>query len=422
MVQRTLMSAPNTSRKGRYPKHTFNVQEKPFTLQPLGFARVLPGDTLKNLKFESRAVSNPILNPRIGWKKQYFFFYVRITDLLNAAIRDLFVDPTNSEITAGVEAANAPAWYCAKGGVNWMKLGTEQIVNHWFRDSGENMATAQLANGIPIVQIRQNSFLDSLTDVTDMPEGAAIATATDAADLERLMELFEQLRAMNIADMTYEDWLKSNGINIPGKDENKPELLWQTSDFQYPTNHIGTDATNKGVPTSALSWVFNTGMRDPKQFREPGFVMAFSVTRPKIYWGGLFGSAAGFAKRAWDWAPNYMREMPETRLKSFAVDTGPLGERTTNADGYFLDMVDELLYGDQWQNVSAIGADPLFDPSNHMLPLPAGTAIKWKYPTEAMVNSFFVDTINPYIKQDGYFSLSIMGHEVDHTVGNFAQV
>ena len=85
-------------------------------------------------------------------------------------------------------------------------------------------------------------------------------------------------------------------------------------------------------------------------------------------------------------------------------------------------MVDELLYGDQWQNVSAIGADPLTDYANHLLPLPAGTAIKWKYPTEAMVNGFFVDTANPYIKQDGYFSLSIMGHEVDHTVGNFAQV
>ena len=45
---RTLMSAPPTSRVGRYPKHPFIVNAKPFTLQPIGIARVLPGETLKD--------------------------------------------------------------------------------------------------------------------------------------------------------------------------------------------------------------------------------------------------------------------------------------------------------------------------------------------------------------------------------------
>lgn len=418
---RTLMSAPPTSRVGRYPKHPFIVNAKPFTLQPIGIARVLPGETLKNIKFEDRVVTKPIVNSIVGWKQEFYCFYVRITDLLNDAIRDMFVDPANAEITAGVEAANSAAWYTAKGGVNWLKLGTARICDTWFRDDGEVMDDFKLASGIPIVQVRQNSFLDSLTDEDDMPEGAAISGATDAGDLERLMEAFEQLRALGMSDMTYEDWLRSQGIAIPGKDENKPELLWRVSDFQYPTNHIGTDATNQGVPTSAVSWVFNTGDRKPKFFKEPGFIIMYSVTRPKIYWGGLAGSACGFAKRAWDWMPNYMRQMPETALKAFAIDTGPLGDRTTLADGYFLDMRDELLYGDQWQNVSAFGADPTTSYPNHILPLPAGTAIKYKYLTETMINNFFVDTGNPYVQHDGYFSLSIMGHEVDFTVGNFAE-
>ena len=419
---RTLLSAPPTGRVNRYPKHTFNVIAKPFTLQPVGFARVLPGETLHNIKFEDRAVANPILNPIIGWKTETVFFYVRMTDLLNDAMRDLFIDPTNAEITAGAEAETVPAWYCAKGGINWLKLATYRIVDTYFRDHGETAATALLANGIPIVQIRQNSFMDSLTDKDHMPEGAAIAGATDAGDLERLMEAFEHARALGLADMTYEDFLRSYGIAIPNKDENKPELLWRTSDFQYPTNHIGTDATNKGVPTSAVSWVFNTGDKSRKFFKEPGFVCAYVIHRPKIYWGGLDGSAAGFAKRAWDWMPNYMRQMPETALKSFAIDTGPLGDRATNADGYFLDMRDELLYGDQWQNVTgADGADPLTNYANHVMPLPVGTDIKYKYLSETMINNFFVDPANPYVRHDGYFSLSIKGHEVDFTQGNFAQ-
>lgn len=415
---RTLLSAPPTSRVGRYPKHTFEVNAKPFTLQPIGIARVLPGETLKNIKFEDRAVSNPILNPIIGWKQEFYCFYVRVTDLMNDAIRDMFVDPTNAEITAGVEAANQAAWYTAKGGVNWMKLATARVAETWFRDDGELATDFTLANGIPIVQVRQQSFLDSLTDEDNMPEGGAISGATDAGDLDRLMDAFEHLRAVGLANMTYEDWLRSQGIPIPSKDENKPELIWRSSDFQYPTNHI--DPTD-GTPTSAVSWVFNTGDRSPKFFKEPGFIVMYAVTRPKIYWGGLAGSACGFAKRAWDWMPNYLRQMPETSLKAFAIDTGPLGDRTTLADGYFLDMRDELLYGDQWQNVSAFGADPTTSYAHHILPLPAGTAIKYKYLSEIMINNFFHDTANPFVKHDGYFSLSIKGHEVDFTEGNFAQ-
>lgn len=416
---RTLLSAPPTNRVGRYPKHPFLVQSLPFTLQPMQIARVLPGETLQNVKFESRMVSKPVLNSIIGWKQHFFLFYVRITDLLNEAMKEMFVDPTNAEITTGVEAANAPVWYCAKGGVNWMKLATYRIAETWFRDDGETATQYQTATGIPMVQIKQNSFLDSLTDKDLMPEGAAISGATDAGDLERLMEAFEQLRALGIANMTYEDWLRSQGIAIPGKDENKPELIAHWSDYQYPTNHIDT-AT--GAPTSALSWVFNTGQRDPKFFPEPGFLVCLSVTRPKIYFGGLAGSACGFAKRAWDWMPSYVHDMPETSLKSFALDTGPLGDRTTNADGYFLDMRDELLYGDQWQNVAAFGADPANTYAQHLLALPTGTTIGWKYPTEAMAKGFFVDAVNnAYVSQDGYLSFSIKGKQVDFTQGNFAQ-
>lgn len=418
---RTLLSAPPTNRVGRYPKHTFRVNSKPFSLQPIGMARVLPGETLKNLKFETRMVTSPVVNPIIGWKQEFYFFYVRITDLGVEAYKEMFVDPTNAEVTAGLEAANEAGWYTAKGGINWLEQCTNRVAETYFRDEGELASAYALTNGIPIVQIRESTFLDSLTDEDAMPEGAAISGATDAGDLDRLMDAFEQLRALGMANMTYEDFLRAQGINIPGKDENKPELLARFSDWQYPTNHIGTDSTNQGVPTSAVSWVFNTGLRDPKMFKEPGFIVGYSVTRPKLYFGGLWGSAACHAKRAWDWMPYYLRGMPESQLKHFPIDTGPLGDRTTLADGYFLDMRDELLHGDQFQNVAVPTSDPTTSYGDHLMPLPAGTTIGWKYLSETMINNFFVDTANGRVKMDGYFSLSIMGHEVDYTVGNFAE-
>jgi len=165
--------------------------------------------------------------------------------LLEDAIRDMFVDPENGDVAGTYgEAANVTWSYCAKGGVDWVKLATERVVDNWFRDEGEVMATYQTAAGNPIIQIKQKTFLDSLMDEDVLPEGAALAGATDMGDLDRLLDAFEQLRSLGLSNMTYEDWLRSQGISIPGKDENKPELLWRSSDFQYPTNHIGTDATN----------------------------------------------------------------------------------------------------------------------------------------------------------------------------------
>lgn len=419
-MARTLLSAAPTERVGRYPTHKFLTRELPFTAQPIMLARVLPGETVENIYMESRVITDPVLNSIIGWKKQYFFFYVKATDLLQTAIKEMFVDPTNAEIAGMDEAANIPRTYTAKGGIDWVGKCLDRVVEMYFRDDGETAASKVTAAGDRIVQIRDQNFLDSLTDKDDLPEGDAISSATDAGDLDRLMDAFNMLRAMGISDMTYEDWLRSQGISIPDRDENKPEMLWQTSEFQYPSNTINP-AT--GAPTSALSWVWKKGEGMRKFFKEPGFVIGISVTRPKVYFAGLAGLNAGFAQRAWDWVPNYTANMPETSLKFFAAGTGPLGDRQTDTDGYWIDMRDELLYGDQFQNMTpfpANTANPATVGANHLLALP-DTSLNWKYPTEAMIKSFFVDSGSTYVRQDGYVSLSIKGLQVDYTVGNFAE-
>lgn len=417
---RTLMSAPPTERVGRYPKHTFQIRELPFTATPFMIAPVLPGETLNSLFFESRVVSDPVRNSVIGWKKEYYYFYVRITDLLVDAIRDMFIDPQNVDLSAtyGI-AANSTPFYTAKGGIDYAKRSYEKIVNFYFRDQDENLATAQTADGLGIVQIREQTWMDGLID--DLPGQAAITTASNAQDFDALMDAFEQLRALGIANMTYEDFLRSYGIAIPNKDEGKPELLARFSDFQYPSNTINPST---GAPTSALSWVFKNGSKERKFFPEPGFVLGISVTRPKVYFSGLAGNLAAHMTRAWDWMPNYLEGSPETSLKRFAADTGPLGDRTTATDEHWIDMRDLLIHGDQWQNYVAFNAVPATAGDNHLLALPDGATMKWKYPTEAMCKSFFVDSAGTatYVRQDGYASLGIRGKQVDYTESKIATV
>lgn len=424
-MARTLLSAPPTERVGRYPKHTFRVNSLPYTAQPVFIHPVLPGETMTSLYMESRCVSDPVKSPIIGWKKEYVFFYVRMSNLMIDAIKEMFVDPTNTDLLATYGAvANVPWTYTAKGGIDWLARCMTAIIEGYFRDEGETMAshvTSTTLAGTPIVQIREQTWLDSATDDADFATGAAISSATNADDLDRLMDAFAQLRALGIADMTYEDFLRSYGIAVPNKDEAKPEELWRASEFQYPSNTVNPV---DGVPASAVSWVFKNGERKPKFFSEPGFVVGISVTRPKIYFAGLAGKAMDFMGRAWDWMPNYLATMPETSLKNFAADTGPLGDRTTPTNSYWLDMRDILLHGDQFQNVLPFNAVPAGDGANHFLALPPGDLSDnaWKYPSEEMCKSFFVSETDFFIKQDGYVSLSIKGKQVDYTVGNLAQM
>lgn len=418
MIEHNLMGMPNKSRRGRYPRHDFNVKTLCFTAEPFMIAPVMAGETLKNMYLESRVVTDPIENSIIGWKKEYLFYYVRMSDLLLASLRDMFVDPTNTDLgaTLGI-AGNDTQYYTAKGGIDYAKRAVKRVVETFFRDEDETADQYKTADERYIVQFRKQLWLDSLTDKDLMPEGAALAGATDVADLERLMNAFYQLRGMGIANMTYEDWLRSNGIAIPDKDTDKPEEIAYFSDFAYPANTI--DPTN-GVPRSAMSWVFKNGHSKPKFFKEPGFIIGLSVTRPKIYFSGLAGNAAAHLTRAWDWSPNYLYSMPETTLKNFAGDTGPLGDRTSAPDGYFVDMRDLFLYGDQWQNHTAFAVAPADSGANHMLNLPTGDTFRWKYPTEAQLKTFFTDDANGRVKQDGYVSLQIDGNMVDHTVGQLA--
>lgn len=414
-----LQAAPKTERVGRYPKHPFRVNALPFTAQPFMIAPVLPAETLTNIYMESRVVSDPVLNPIIGWKQEYYFFYVRVSDMLSDLIRDMFVDPTNTDLTAtlGV-AANDQAYYQAKGGIDYLKRAMIAITTHYFRDQDEAWDKWKTASGLPMVQIRDTLWMDSLVDKDLMPEGPAISSAVDAGDLERLMDAYEMLRSLNVANMTYEDFLRQSGVRIPTKDENKPELLARFAEFSYPANTIDPVS---GAPTSALSWVFKNGNRDPKQFKEPGFVIGVAVTRPKVYFSGLAGYAAAYMGRAWDWMPQYLATMPETSMKQFVGDTGPLGDRTTATDSYWADMRDLLLYGDQFHNVQAFNAVPANVGAEHMLALPIGDPFNVKNPTEAMAKSFFKDAVNgTNVKHDGVVSLSIKGHQVDYTKGNFA--
>ncbi len=412
-----------TDRVGRYPKHTFAVESKPFAIVPIGIAPVLPGETLKSLFMESRVITDPIKNAITGWKKDYFFFYLKATSLtgLGDAFRTMFVDlddqvgmaATPGGLAAAV--ADSKTYYTAKGGIPYLERCIREIVNNYFRDEGETYDNKPLVGGYPVAQIRESSWMDSLIDKDLVPDQAALDAASDTGDFERLLTAYETLRSLGLANISWDEYLATFGISQPQIEEtNKPILVFHVNDFQYPSNTVNpTD----GSPSSAVSWVFREGENKKRKFfKEPGFIVGVTVTRPKVFFQGLAGNMTAHLERAWDWLPELLINLPSSSLKKFEPGTGPLGDRTTDTDGYFVDMRDLFVHGDQFVNRNTFDPNLITDGASFSgLNLPDQT-LNWKYPTEAMVNNLFKTPASATaIREDGYFSLSIQGKQRDTT-------
>ena len=106
-------SARRTGRVTRSPRHTFQLRHKPFLLQPFMLAPVIPGETMKSLLLQSRAVTSPIANPLIGWWLEYYFFYVKHRDLDGREDFTQMMLDLEHDMTGYNEASSAPYYHMA---------------------------------------------------------------------------------------------------------------------------------------------------------------------------------------------------------------------------------------------------------------------------------------------------------------------
>lgn len=53
MASVTLQGAPRTGRRNRRPSHPFIIRHRPWQIQPILCAPVLPGETLKNVLWQA---------------------------------------------------------------------------------------------------------------------------------------------------------------------------------------------------------------------------------------------------------------------------------------------------------------------------------------------------------------------------------
>lgn len=397
----------------RHPRHAFNLKHKPYAIQPFMIAPVLPGETMKNLLMQSRVVTDPIKSPLVGWWLDYLFIYIKHRDLdVRDHLTEMMLDPNWSSSGKGLTAgALSLPNYTYNGGMNWVALCLEKVVDDHFRNEGEAWDDFKLADGTPLAGLNQESYLNSLMmgaldDAIDVDVDLNADSVITAGEVDKALQQWQLLRMHNLTDMTYEDYLRTFGVRSASVELHRTEIIRVVREWTYPTNHIDP-AT--GAPSSAASWSIQERADKDRYFKEPGFIFGVTVARPKVYLGNLKGAGVGMLEGALPWLPALLNQDTSISLRNFAEGTGPAPVIAGTGTDYWIDVRDLFMYGDQFVN----HADAAFA---NQVAIPAASG-NHRYVTEAIIDGLFVTDGTESVKQDGVVSLSIAGRQVDTTPG-----
>ena len=415
----------NTERTTRRPQCPFNVQSKPFQIQPVMFHPVLPGETLKSLLLQSQVWSDPLDSAlkSTGWWCEYNVFYIKHRDMpgyevgsdgLGKDLIDMFV--SNESIASHQDADGNVQTYCPPGGVDFVSAALQRVVDEYFRDEGEAALDYHIDN-IPLCQVYgrgRSDVFDKLTLAADYEDHRVKLDSDDDGEIyvgDEMQRAFNEWAAAHdagLVDMTYEDWMRTYGGRSDAGTEpdrvdfHRPEDIAYVREFTYPTNTVDPST---GVPAVAVGWRVASNLRKSFRFTEPGWILVTQTVRPKVYMGNQQGLVASMMQTRDTWLPAVLNA--ESTVGHLAVgDTvGPLASVMTA--NYMLSIRDLLLYGEQFVNYAPAGL-PGF------MALPTAAAVR-RYAGASQVMSMFANDVTGRFRADGMISLNILGRQRETT-------
>jgi len=395
---------PSRGRKTRRPEHRWFCSHKPWEIQPIAIAPVLPGDRLRRITWQARAVTDPLVSSIVGAHLEYYWFYVPLTLLDDYSA---FVADVESGDLAGPIAADntddATCYFNVDGsttGINWLRQCLDVIVREWFREEDEEGSTIEIRAGTPAAKIGYDDISHSLRLTADYPGTTGGALGATQRAQEDAYRAYQFVREQGWTQMDYEQWLMTYGVSAPQQlRRRRPILLRYHREWQYPSNTVNQSS---GIPVSAVSWALR-GRADKRRYIvEPGFIVGVSILRPKVYRSNQNSHAASVMDRLQFWHPAILRDDELTSLRMDTSTSSPLYDGTIAGD-HWIDTRDLLIHGDQFIRGSA-------QMNAIALPTAAGEA---KYATEAMADTLFTNTGATsglvYMRQDGVARFDIIG-------------
>ena len=413
-----VMNLPQVGRKTRSPQHSFNLVNRPFGIYPFMIAPVLAGETLKSALMQSRVITDPIRDRHIGWWNEYYWFYVKLSDLADRdTITAALINPGSNLTTIDSETSVIVHNFYAATGVpyvNWVEKCLRVVTEEFFRDEAEiadadDYLNASVETGIPQAKFTAPGLWRSLTPASSAAldfKDVQISTAGDNAfTLEELQDAYQQyevLRLGGFVAMSWDDYIAAQGVRVPQdekEEQHVPELIRFARSWQYPISAI--DPTD-GSAASAVQWSHAERIDKDRMFREPGFVFGVTICRPKVYMN-YRGFGAELMNNAYTWLPRILDDDPTSSLVNIADNTFA-GLNWADAGGVYVDLKDLLLYGDQFYNYAAANLNNVaqFDLAGD----------RAQYATTGNIDTLFAagtpDSTNARVRQDGICTLNIL--------------
>jgi len=428
------VQAVTPRRVARRPSHDWHVRHRPWQLQPIMIAPVLAGETLENLLMQSRCVSDPIKNPLIGWWLEYYFYFVPVRYLSSymgdnvqvgapggatRSVVELMLLDQSQPLDAATygQSASVPklmqydANAEAQPQAAWLQWCVDAVADYHFRDEGDAPAKV---DSLPLVQLQGKDWTDSLYAADEISDAVDPATAATVGELEGMYQTYLALKATTLTEMTFEDYIATFGVKQSKGNSLAPELVMYRKAWSYPSNTVGTSGDDLGVPSAAMSWSVSERADKKRLFKEPGFIVGFTVARPKVYVKAQRTYAATLLADAFSWLPAQFAQNVETSIKAIAAGEGPLGGAGFRAaKGYIFDIRDLFLYGDHFLNFAQTETDAGIIAGPHATD---ATNAASKYPASGDLDLLF-KAASPanQVRQDGVCDLTIQGTQVDHT-------
>lgn len=390
-------------RRLRRPEHRFYVEAYPWEITPVAIAPVLPGDSLQSFVMQSRCVTDPLRSSVMGWWLEHYVFYCPISILPQYANMTAAVESGDLNATFPTTASDAATYYAGRG-VNWVSACRSAVVDAFFRNESEQGISINIRAGRPAARLGLDGVEHSLMLASSYPTGGALG-ATQKAQ-EDAYRSFEFLREQGLIQMEWEEYLLTYGVRDGQKERRtRPQLLRYSRQWQYPSNVV---EPTTGIPVTAVSWAVTERGDKRRYFAEPGFVVAFSLARPKVYRLNQEAHGCSAMDRLRYWLPALLREDPLTSIREDTATSSPLYDTVMTADHVF-DVRDLLIHGDQM--VIGTGVQ------SNAIPLPTAAA-EAQFATQAMAESLFA---NPgagglfFVRQDGVIRFNITSAAEDST-------
>lgn len=411
---------PRGRRSIRRPQHTHQLRYRPFEIVPFMIAPVLPGESLRNLQLQARIVSNPLDSFLLGAWAEHYYFYVKLRDLTTykSGIETMLLDPSSAWTAMDTTTARTIFYTAGTSAVpNYLEEAYKQIVKFYFR-TPEEVADSTwddyTSNNLHLASIKGKTWLDSaITDTNYIANQVPDQTLTVGGDgsftmkeVEDLMMMWKWEQAHGYIGgkaLTFEEWLKAQGINVPGAqddtEEGKPELIRFALNWTYPVNTVNP---SDGEPSTAWSWSIRERADKDRFFTEPGMLVGITVVRPKVYLSKQDTYAMAAMDKAQDWLPSLLSQDPSFTMKKFAAAAAPLQNQ---AAAFWVDLKDLFLYGDQFVNFA------LTETNAGLVALPTSAMQKRYVATTDIDNLFVTKTAGTgKVYQDGVTSLMVASH------------